>query len=224
MKPPFGLQVRFLAIVAVFLGWLFVGVLGVIVAGALVFWRTWGAGWWKTFQQARELEAKWEKALNFPPEIRIDNQVVIAANVPKFEVVTVQKQAVLRHAWSHSWLHSTKTFDIEATFTAQAGYDFGNNLHINFDSRTGQITIQLPPPKILNIGMSDVHILTDEDGLWNKLTPEDRREAFKALEVEARRNFEGSDLLEAARAEMEKRMRQATEGVTPSPALDGPKG
>ncbi len=206
------------------LGWVLLVLLAVIVAAALVFWRGLGSDWWKAFQQARELKAKWEKVLNFTPEIQIDSRVVIAANVPKFEVVTVQKQAVLRHAWSHSWLHSTKTFDIEATFTAQAGYDFGNFLHINIDSRTGHISIQLPPPKILSIGMSDIKILTDEDGLWNRLTPEDRREAFQELEKEARKNFEASDLLEAARTEMEKRVRQATEGVTPSPALEGPKG
>lgn len=198
--------------------------LAVILAAVLVFWRATGSDWWKAFQQARELRAKWEKVLNFTPEIQIDSRVVIAANVPKFEVVTVQKQAVLRYAWSHSWLHSTKVFDIEATFTARAGYDFGNFSHINIDSRKGSITIQLPNPKILTIGMGDVKILADEDGLWNRLTPEDRREAFRELEKEARKNFEASDLLEAARMEMEKRVRQATEGVAPTPTFEGTKG
>jgi len=172
----------------------------------LIFWRTTGSDCWKAYRQAREVAAKCEQVLNFTPEIRIDSHVVVAATTPKFEIVTVQKQALLRHAWSHSWLHSTKTFDIEATFTAKAGYDLGSFSHIQIDSRTGAISTYITQPKILTLEMSDIRILADEDGLWNKLTPEDRREAFRDLEKEARKNFEASDLLEAARREMEKRI------------------
>lgn len=195
------------------LGWIALIAVAAGGAGLIHFWRMAGAEWWRAYQQAQTVAAKCEKVLNFTPEIRIDNQVVIAANTPKFEVVTVQKQAVLRHAWSHSWLHSTKTFDIEATFTAKAGYDLTNPFHIQIDPRTLTAKADLPPAKILSLEMKDIKILVDEDGLWNKLTPEDRQEAFRELEKEARKNFEQSDLLEAAHQEMEKRLQQTLQGA-----------
>ncbi len=55
--------------------------------------------------------------------------------------------------------------------------------------------------------MSDVSIPRDEDGFWNKLTQEDREQAFRELEEAARRQFAESDLVAAASREGEVRVR-----------------
>ena len=56
--------------------------------------------------------------------------------------------------------------------------------------------------------MGDVRVLQDEDGLWNKLTPQDREQAFRALEEKARGKFAELKLLPEARIEGEKRIRE----------------
>ena len=63
----------------------------------------------------------------------------------------------------------------------------------------GYISAELPPPKLLSLGMSDVRVLQDEDGFWNKLTAEDRQTAFRALEDKARKKIANSKLLPEAR-------------------------
>ena len=49
--------------------------------------------------------------------------------------------------------------------------------------RSTQPLCQCRPPssETAFLGMGDVRVLQDEDGLWNKLTPEDREQAFRAL-------------------------------------------
>ena len=56
--------------------------------------------------------------------------------------------------------------------------------------------------------MGDVRVLQDEDGLWNRLTAQDREQAFRALEEKARKTFAESNLLPEARLEAEKRIRE----------------
>ena len=91
------------------------------------------------------------------------------------------------------------------------------------DSRggTGVISFSIPRPdpdhlhdstrpiaKLLSIGMSDVRVIRDEDGLWNKLTPQDREEAFRALEKEAEKKFANSNLVSESLYAGEKRIQE----------------
>ena len=157
---------------------------------------------------AESIAAGFEKALNFTPQISVDSLVVVAANSPVLELVTLQKQALVRGRWTHTWLYSTKNVELEAVFTARAGFDLSDPIRINIDPRTRFVAADLPAPKLLSLGMGDVRVLQDEDGLWNKLTAKDREEAFRSLEEKARELFAKSNLLPEARIEGEKRIRQ----------------
>jgi hypothetical protein len=96
-------------------------------------------------------------------------------------------------------------------FTAKAGFDLTEPFRIKIDPRTGSISAELPPPKLLSLGMGDVRVIQDEDGLWNKLTTEDRELAFHALEEKARKKFAESSLVPEARLEAEKQVRELIE-------------
>ena len=157
---------------------------------------------------AESIAAGFEKALNFTPQISVDSLVVVAANSPVLELVTIQKQALVRSRWTHTWLYSTKNVELEAVFTAKAGFDLSDPIRINIDPRTRFVAADLPAPKLLALGMGDVRVLQDEDGLWNKLTAKDREEAFRSLEEKAKELFAKSNLLPEAQIEGEKRIRQ----------------
>ena len=154
------------------------------------------------------IAAEFDRSLKITPEVRVNSVVVVAASTPVAELVVLEKKALVRHTWSQTWLHSTKNFEIEATFTAKAGFDLSEPFRINIDPVTYNIETNLPSPRILSLGMSDVRVLRDEDGLWNKLTAEDRQQAFQALEKQARRQFADSPLLAETRIEAEKRLRE----------------
>lgn len=154
---------------------------------------------------AREFQRRW----NFTPEIRMSSTVLVAQNSPALELVTAERKAIVQHRWEQTWLGSTKNFDIEATFTAKAGFDLKQQIVVKLDDRNGATKIELPPPQIfLPLGMSAVRVRRDEDGLWNKLTAGDREAAFAALEAVARKEFEGSTLLAEAQLEIEKRLKE----------------
>lgn len=190
--------------------------LGVIMAAALVtlaftavlFWRMGAEVSSEARQVAQTIASEFQKTLNLTPEVRVDSVLVVEASTPLLELVTLQKQALVRHRYSHTWMHSTKVFEVEATFTAKAGFDLKEPFRIQIDPRTQNIGAEFPPPKLLSLGMSDVKVLNDEDGMWNKLTAEDRQKAFAELEEKAREEFRNSSLLVETRIETERRIRE----------------
>jgi Protein of unknown function (DUF4230) len=192
------------------------GVLGWVIAAAalaialmlLLFWRMGVEITQDSRRMAESIAAGFDRTLNFTPQISVDSVVIIAANTPVLELVILQKQALVRARWTHTWLYSTKDLELEATFTARAGFDLRDPIRINIDPRTRFVSADLPPPKLLSLGMGDVRVIQDEDGLWNKLTAQDCEQAFRALEEKARKIFAESNLLPEARLEAEKRIRE----------------
>jgi hypothetical protein len=187
----------------------------VMAAGALtvaltllLFWRVSAEITEEARRMGESIAAGFDQALKFTPQISVDSVVIVAANTPVFELVTLQKQTLVRLRWTHTWLYSTKNLELEATFTARAGFDLRDPIRINIDPRTRFISADLPPPKLLSLGMGDVRVIQDDDGLWNKLTSQDREQAFRALEEKARKTFAESKLLPEARLEGEKRIRE----------------
>ena len=180
----------------------------ITVAGtSVLFWRMGEEVTDEARRMADGIAHEFDRVLNFTPEVRVDSVLVIAGSTPKFELVTLERKALVRHRWSHTWMHSTKALEIEATFTVKAGFDLKEPFRIQIDPRTRNVGAEFPSPQILSMGMSDVRILNDEDGLWNKLTAEDRQKAFQALEKKARVEFRDSNLLAEARVEAEKQVR-----------------
>jgi Protein of unknown function (DUF4230) len=190
------------------LGWVIAAAALTVALTLLLFWRMSLEITQDSRRMAESIAAGFDRALNFTPQISVDSVVIIAANAPVLELVTVQKQALVRTRWTHTWLHSTKNLELEATFTARAGFDLRDPIRINIDPRTRFVSADLPPPKLLSLGMGDVRVLQDEDGLWNKLTAQDREQAFRVLEEKARKIFTESNLLAEARLEAEKRVRE----------------
>lgn len=185
-------------------------VIALAVTGAgILGWRAWQAA-----ERALHIAERFQQALNFTPEIRVNSRVVVTGTTPILELATVEKQAVVRHSWSETWLHSTKTMEVEATFTARAGFDLQRHFQITLDTRTHTMSAQLPPAKILSIGMSDIRILKDEDGLWNKLSAPDREEALRTLQSKAQQEFRQTHILLEARLEGEKRVRELLESTS----------
>lgn len=160
---------------------------------------------------AKTVAQTFEKTMNLTPEIRVNSVVVVAATTPARELVTAKKQLRVRESTEQTWMHSTKTFVIEATFTARAGFDFQIPLTIQLDPVQFGLKADLPPPKILSLSMSDLQILRDEDGLWNKLTAADREKAFQSLKEKAHDQFLESDLLAKAALEGESLVRESLE-------------
>lgn len=155
-----------------------------------------------------EIQAQFVKFLNLTPRIMADNAVLFAQSTPTLELVTVERQALVRHRFEESWLHSTKTFEVEAPFTARAGFHLRDAFTVNIPRGGTTAEIRLPAARILSVEMGDIKILRDEDGLWNKLTAQDREKAIRTLAKTAKVEFLQTDVLKAATDEAERQVSQ----------------
>ncbi len=166
-----------------------------------------------------DLADRFEAAFNVRPEVRVEGLVIIEAKTPVLELATASRSIVVRHRWTHTHLYSTKMMEIEAPFTAKAGFNLEEPFRIRIDPHTRIVSTDLPKPEILSTEMGEIKILRDEDGLWNKLTAADREDAFRALRDQAKKQFDESALLNEARLEAETRIRELLDktGKPPEP-------
>lgn len=165
---------------------------------------------------ATTLRSAFEEKLNLSPRIDVENTVVFAQNTPVLELATVRREALVRHELMETWLGSTKEFEIEAVFTARAGFRLDGIFAARVRGGAKQVEFWLPRAEILGLEMGDIKILKDEDGLWNKIKPRDREQAIRALKKNARRQFLATDMLDAAVTEARARIKAVCEplGIT----------
>ncbi len=162
------------------------------------------------------------EAFQVRPRIVVRGTTIIHQDSETLQLVTLERPLTQRHQWSHSWMGSTKTFEIEGDFKARAGFNLEKPFVIVIDPDSGGLTATLPDPEIFSVDLVNLRILTDADGLWNKLTASDREQAIADLKRVAAGKVSSTTLTQEARASAEKRLADllATEGrpVTFAPA------
>jgi hypothetical protein len=164
-----------------------------------------------TADVARSVATAVASALNFTPQIRIEETVVIEQNAPIAELATVARDMMVEYAWSHQWLGSTKTIRLRGTFTAKAGFDLHQPFRLTIRERPLRVEATMPPPRILSLQMNSYTILEDESGWWNRISDDDRERAVMELQRAARSKAETSGLLSDARTSIEQRLREIIE-------------
>jgi len=190
------------------------GVAALITVGACWFIWVWTlAPMDRALKAANAMQAEFSAAMNLTPRITVDHAVVFAQTSTTLELVTATRDALAQHRFSETWLRSTKEFEIEARFTARAGFALRDPIVVNVPLGSKKTEISLPRAKILAMDMADFRILRDEDGLWNKLTAKDRERAIRSLQRTARKDFETADLLGAATAEAQRRISEVIQSA-----------
>jgi hypothetical protein len=164
---------------------------------------------------------------NFTPRVTINQAVVIEQNTPILEVATVSRAAYVDHSWSHTWLGSTKTIQVQGSFTAKAGFDLREPFSIAVERSPLKVVAAMPAPRLLSLELDSYRIVRDESGWWNRISDADRESAVRDLKELARAKVVASGILEEARATAELRIREIVErnGATvefPPPVLEMP--
>ncbi|MEO8168786.1 MAG: DUF4230 domain-containing protein, partial [bacterium] len=149
-----------------------------------------------------------KEMLNFTPQVRINEHVVIEQSVPVAELATISRDLSVDYIWSHQWLGSTKTLALRGTFTAKAGFDLHEPFRVDIQRFPLKVHAIMPPPKILSLQMNSYNVLRDEDGWWNKISAGDRESAVQELQRVAREKAEGSGMLNEAQLSIEQRIKE----------------
>lgn len=151
------------------------------------------------------------RVFNLTPRVMIEETVVIEQNTPILEVAVSSRAILVEHAWSHTWLGSTKRIRLRGTFTAKAGFDLRRPFRVQIDRSPLSVEAELPPAELLSLEMDSYAILEDENGWWNRIADIDREEAVRTLYRVARDKALASGLTEEAESSATTRLRELLE-------------
>ncbi len=157
---------------------------------------------------AGNVAEEFREFFNFTPRVTIDQTVVIEQSTPIMEVSTLSRNLFVEDRWEDQWMGSTKAVEIRGSFTVKAGFDLREPFTINITRYGLAIQASLPEPKILSLEMITYKIIKDENGWWNRITDQDREEAFYRLRTAALKAVQDSRILEEAKATAEERIRE----------------
>ncbi len=158
------------------------------------------------YEGARIMGEDLRKALNFTPEIEVNNTVVIQQQSPALEIAVLTQNFEHRYYWQSVWLGSTKRITITGGFTAKVGFDLDKRFAISLRDNRAYVT--LAPPEILSVESRGDITYRDEQGIWNWVNNDDRMRATNAFMTDARKFAENAGFVADAQREMERRLRE----------------
>ena len=190
------------------LGWPAVIVLVALIfalLAAFIFFRleTWPR---RTTQQSvselerlgREARAAFVQLAHLQPRVIVNNRVYLEQTTRVAELSVVARKMEVEHEMMHTWAGSTKRVKLHGTYLVKAGFDLRQKFTVRI--QPAEILIELPHAQVLSVEQQQVEVLTFENGLWNRISPDDiqaelailprlAREQAGALPAEAERIF-----------------------------------
>lgn len=157
-------------------------------------------------QSAGEIANQVAAAFQVRPKVVVARKTLVEQQADVLKLVTLEQSLTERERLDESWLHSTKSLEVEADFVVRAGFDLAKPFVVEIEERTGALRVTLPPAEILSTEVHDVRFVHDEDGWWNRITDDDRERTLRDLRLRVGLRAREADLLAKARASAEKRL------------------
>ena len=115
----------------------------------------------------------------FRPRVVVKDKVFYESSQEVMQLTVLTKNTQVMHESDQSWLGSTKHIRIRATFRLHAGFDLDKECQVSVKGTT--VTVTLPPAKILSTEVIHWEVEELQDGLWNKIQPQDISAELNAL-------------------------------------------
>lgn len=148
----------------------------------------------------REARDAFVELAHLEPRVRINNRVYLEQTTTIAELSVLAREVEVEHEMLHSWAGSTKRIKISGSYQVKAGFDLRKKFTVNVSSN--EVLIELPHAQILSVEQERVEVQALENGLWNRISPDDiqtelgvlpqlAREKSAALPAEAEQAFVG---------------------------------
>ena len=196
-KPPPSAWPRALALITLILA-----VLAALVFYRIESWpgRTASAAAENLERLGRDARDVFVSLAHLQPRVTVNNRVYLEQTSSVAELAVVARRVEVEHEMLHTWAGSTKRIKLHGTYVVKAGFDLRKKFSV--DLQPQEILIQLPHAQILSVEQESVDVQTLENGLWNRISPDDiqselavlprlARERAAALPVEAEQVFTG---------------------------------
>ncbi len=105
------------------------------------------------------------------PKISVNDTAVFDQTKTAPELVLVGRDTDVTHNTSETWLGSTKTIRIHATYRVKAGFDLSKKFEVSVVGQ--EVDIKVPRATILSV--EPLSLVVDElrNGFWNKIQAQD---------------------------------------------------
>ena len=158
----------------------------------------------QTYDGAKQIGKDIGDALQFTPEISVQNTIVVQQQASILELATLSQKFQHKYAWKNQWLGSEKTITITGTIEAKVGFDLRKKFNIIIDENSARVV--LPNPQILSIESLGDLKFEDESGYWNWVNTQDRSLAVNAFMVNARKYAEQASFIKDANKSVEEKI------------------
>lgn len=113
------------------------------------------------------------------PRIIVKDKVFSESSQEVMQLTVLTKETQVTHESDQSWFGSTKHIRIRANVRLHAGFDLDKECQVSIKGTS--VTVTLPPAKILSTEVVHWEVEQLQDGLWNRIHPEDIAAELNAL-------------------------------------------
>ena len=132
----------------------------------------------------REARDTFAALAHLQPRVTVNNRVFLEQTTTVAELAVLARRVEVEHEMLHTWAGSSKRIKLHGTYMAKAGFDLRKRFTVNV--RRDEILIELPHAQILSVEQQQMEVLAFENGLWNRISPDDIQSQLAALSEQAR--------------------------------------
>ncbi len=137
----------------------------------------------------REARDTFVRLAHLQPRVTVNNRVYLEQTSTIAELAVLARRVEVEHEMMHTWAGSTKRIKLHGTFVVKAGFDLRKKFSVNL--KPDEIVIDLPHAQILSVEQQQVDVQTLENGLWNRISPDDIQGQLAILPQLAREKAAG---------------------------------
>ncbi len=137
---------------------------------------------------ATTVSQAFKEILQIQPRVVVNERVVVNQSSSLLELAVLSREVEVEREFEHTWLGSTKKIRLRGAYRIKSGFDLTQPFSVELSDEPGTpARLNLPAPKILSVEPVHIEVLALENGLWNKVQPQNLESEIAALPDEARR-------------------------------------
>jgi hypothetical protein len=105
------------------------------------------------------------------PKISVNETAVFDQTKTALELVVLDRDTDITRDSEETWFGSTKTIRIHARYRVKAGFDLSKKLEVTVVGQ--EVNVSVPKATILSVEPLSLSVDELNDGLWNKIQPQD---------------------------------------------------
>jgi hypothetical protein len=165
---------------------LFLALLAAFIFYRLETWpgRTIGRSVTELERLGRKARDTFVELAHLQPRVMVNDRVYLEQTATVAELAVLARRVEVEHEMLHTWAGSSKRIKLHGTYLVKAGFDLRKEFTVHV--RPDEILMELPHAQILSVEQQHLEVLTLENGLWNRISPDDIQTQLAALPEQAR--------------------------------------